>query len=323
MKNDSVRMLLCSVIIFLVSVTYASASPKDNKNKLDIENAGALSGRAVLENGDPLPYGFVSFFSTDPSMGEHQDYGASKRSPKMVAFVKKDGLFETMLFPAGTYFVGAVITKRWVGGPPKEGQKRYSATDSDGKYQIVEVKAGDKVDVGTLVFRDPEAYPEREKKFTVSGRVLDENGDGVPGSVVVAKKDINDPKGDYISKKTVLLGAYELKIPPGKYFFVARKELSGAGRPKPGGLLGTLGMKKSMGLGGKSDEIPEYIIGKDGQVFKDVNITMFEVPIPEVRRKEIEAKVKAKKINKSTLPEDLPLMKKRVEQVSPSEHKPE
>jgi hypothetical protein len=122
---------------------------------------------------------------------------------------------------------------------------------------------------------------------------------------------------------TDMLGFYELKIPPGKFFFVARKELTTAGRPKPGGLLGTLGMDNPMGIGGKTDEIPDYIIGKDGQVFRNVNITMFEVPIPEVKRKETEAKVKAKKLDKSTLPEDLPLMKKKVEESKPSQHKPE
>jgi hypothetical protein len=323
MRNNSIRITILGLLFFVVAVSFASATPKDDKNEFDIENAGMLTGRAVLEDGKPLPYGFVSFFAIDDGSGEHQDYGVSKRSPKMVSFIKQDGAFETQLFPAGKYFVGAVITKRWIGGPPKNNQKRYSALDSRGKYVVVEVKAAETVDIGTLIFKDPEAFPGREKKFVIRGRVLDAKGGGVPGSVVVAKKDITDPKGDFISKETDMLGVYELKIPPGKYFFVARKTLTTAGRPKPGGLMGTLGQDEPLGIGGKSDDVPEYITGKDGAVYKNVDITMFEVPIPEVKRKEVEAQVKAKKIDKSTLPADLPLMKRDVGKATPSEHKPE
>jgi hypothetical protein len=193
MKKDLIRIILLSLLVFTMSASLATATPKDNTKEFDIENAGMLTGQAVFEDGKPIPYGFVSFFAIDPSMSEHQDYGVSKRSPKMVSFIKQDGAFETMLFPAGKYFVGAVMTKRWIGGPPKKGQKRFSAIDDQGKYMIVEVKAAETADVGTLIFKDPDQFPEREKKFTIMGRVLDEKGAGVPGSVVVAKNDINDP----------------------------------------------------------------------------------------------------------------------------------
>ncbi len=323
MKIASIRITILGLLLLVMMATSSLAAPKDAKDEFDIENAGILTGRVVFEDGSPLPYGFVSFFEIDSTSDEHQDYGTSKRSPKMVAFVDKDGSFTTQLFPAGKYFLGAVMTKKWRGGPPKKNQKRFSAFDSEGKYLVVEVKAAETVDIGVVNLNKPEAFPEREKKFTVSGRVLDENGAGVTGSVVVAKIDINDPKGIFISKVTDMLGFYELKINPGKFFFVARKQLTYAGRPKPGGLMGTLGIDKPMGIGGKSDEIPDYIIGKDGQVFRNVDIVMFEVPIPEVKRKEVEAQVKAKKLDKNTLPADLPLMKKKAEKAKPSQHKAE
>lgn len=322
MTNGSKAITLLGLLL-LLTVATVFAAPMSADDELDIENAGMLTGRALLADGKPIPYGFVSFFEKVEGSEEHQDFGVSKRSPKMVAFIQEEGVFETMLFPAGKYYVGAVITEKWVGGPPKKNQQRFSAIDKEGDYLIVEVKPAETVDLGTLTFKDPEAYPEREKKFVIYGRVLGENGGGIPGSVVVAKKDINDPKGLFISAVTDMLGFYELKIPPGKFFFVARQELTTAGRPKPGGLMGTLGITKPVGLGGKTDELPDYIIGKDGQVFKNVDITMFEVPIPEVQREKVEAQVRAKKVDKSTLPDNLPLMKQSFENVSPSEHKPE
>lgn len=323
MKYVLIRVTIMAFLLSFFMVTSLAAAPRDDKDKFDIENAGLLTGRVVLEDGSPFPYGFVAFFEDVGGSGEHQDYGVSKRSPLMVSFVKEDGSFSTQLFPSGSYFMGAVMQKRWVGGAPNKSKKRYSAIDNDGKYLIFEVKAAETVDIGTVMVREPIDFPQLKNQFVVQGRVLDKKGNGVTGSVVVAKKDINDPKGVFISATTDLMGVYQLKISPGKFYFVARKELTHAGRPKPGGLMGTLGQDQPIGIGGKSEDPPDYIIGKHGQVYKNVDIVMFELPIPDVKRKEIEALVKAKKIDKSTLPEDLPLMKKKVEKTVPSQIKPE
>jgi len=324
MKNISILITVLVAHFLFLSVRHTAAGPAEEKEKFAVENSGVLSGRAVLEDGTPFPYGFVAFFERVGDSMEHQDYGvSSKRAPMMVAFIEEDGKFTTHLFPSGSYFMGAVMVKGWIGGAPKKGQKKYSAVDTEGNYLLFEVKAAETVDIGTVTFREPAAFPELKEYFIIEGRVLDDQGKGVPGSVVVAKRDLNDPKGIFISVETAEEGKYQLKISPGKYFFVARESLTRAGRPKPGSLMGTLGHSKPIGLGGKSEEPPAYIIGGDGDIFRNVDITMFEVPIPEVRRQEVEAQVKAQKLDKSSLPEDLPLMKRNAEEGVKSQHMPE
>jgi hypothetical protein len=324
MKNTSMLTAVLMIFFLFLIVNNTLAAPDSTSDKFDIENAGILSGQIVLEDGTPLAPGYVAFFKKDNNLKEHQDYGISKRSPTMVAFLNsKDGKFTTMLFPAGSYFIGAVQSEKWIGGPPQKDQKKFSAVDKDGNYLFFEVKAAETVDIGKVTVSVPADFPARKDLFTVIGRVLDPDGQGIPDSVVVAKTEINNPRGDFISAQTDADGNYQLKITPGLYFFVARKTLTMAGRPKPGGLMGTLGQDKPLGIGGKSEQPPAYIVGKDGDTFKDVNITMFKVPIPDVKRREIEAQVKAKKIDKSSLPENLPLMKQKADEAVPSEHKPE
>ncbi|MBA3015896.1 MAG: carboxypeptidase-like regulatory domain-containing protein [Proteobacteria bacterium] len=302
----SVFMLMCCSV--QDAIAEGDAVPAD---------LGKVKGKIVDVAGAPLSKGFVSFF--DSNKGDPMDFGASKRSPAMIAFLQEGGVLETDWFPAGSYYLGVLPRERWVGGPPKENEKRYSAFDAEGKYLVVVVKAGETIDVGTISVKEPEKFPELTMFFTVAGRIIDEEGRGVQNAVVVVKQDLDNPKGLFISKETDLTGKYELKIPPGKYFFVARKELTVAGRPKPGGLMGTLGHNKPIGVGGESDEPASYIVGLAGHSYEHVDITMFKVPIPEVRRAEVEAKVKAKKIDKDSLPDTLPLKRKRSGNVEESE----
>ena len=323
-KKNIITAGLAAILLWTVSVALATdpATNAKEKDKFDIENAGSLTGRIVLEDGSPLPYGFVAFFEDIADSGEHQDYGVTKRAPMMIAFIKEDGKFETPLFPAGKYFLGALMQKRWMGGAPAKDQKKYSAIDKKGTYLLFEVKAAEKTDIGTVTVREPASFPELKKKFTVTGKVLDANGKGIANAVVVVKKDINDPKGVFISPETDADGTYRLEISPGRYFFVARKTLTKAGRPKPGDLMGTLGQTRPIGIGGKSEEPAAYIIGEDGDEYTEVDIIMFPIPVPEKKREEIEAQVKAKKLDKNSLPADLPLMKQKVEKTQPSEHQP-
>lgn len=270
---------------------------------------GSVSGRVTGEDGAPFTKGFVAFFALEE--GGNQDVGSTKRSPVMVAFVEEDGRFQTAPFPAGKYSLGAMQRQGWTGGPPRPGETVYSAIDDKGDYLIIEVRPEEMIDVGTVVMRVPKDFPERRNYFTVRGHVLDDKGKPVPDAVVVVKKDIDNPKGLYISQPTAFDGSYELKIPPGKFFLVARKELTKAGRPKPGGYTGTLGQTKPTGIGGRMEEPPAYLLGAAGEIYEDVDITMFQVPIPDVRRKEVEAMVRAKKIDKTSLPEELPLRRER------------
>ena len=94
-------------------------------------------------------------------------------------------------------------------------------------------------------------------------------------------------------------------------------------RPKPGSIYGELGQHDAIGIGGKNSRPPTYIIGTSGQEFKNVDIAMFEVPIPDVKRKETEVLVKADKYSKENLSEDLPLRKKTVDTAVESTFKPD
>ncbi len=282
---------------------------------------GALTGRIVGADGTAFTKGFVAFF--DKKGGGPPDESTTKRSPVMVAFIGADGRFATVQFPAGEYYVGAMQRERWIGGPPRPGEKRYSAIDAEGKYVLVTVIAGKTTDVGTIVVREPQHFPERKEYFTVRGRVLDDHAKPVAGAVVVVKKDLDNPKGLFISPETDPDGSYELKLPPGKFFFVARKTLTRAGRPRPGGYMGVLGQTKPMGIGGQFEEPPAYIVGQAGQEYNGVDIFMFPVPIPDVRRQEIEAMVKAKQLDKSSLPAALPLKRKSAPEGVRSTHQPQ
>lgn len=275
----------------------------------ELNELGTVRGLVVLENGKPFPGGFVAFFGLEH--GPNQDAGSSKRAPKMVAFIQEKGSFVSEPFPPGSYSIGAMMRERWVGGPPRSDEKRYSAVDEKGQYQVVTFKAGQNLDVGTVTVREPKNFPELKKFFTVQGRVLNAEGRGIAGAVVVVKEDFEDPKGLFISSETGKDGAYTLRLPPGRYFFVARESLSQtAGRPKPGSLMGTLGQNKPLNPGGNSDEPAAYIIGAEGETIPGADIIMFRIPVPDVKRKEVEKKVKAKQIDKKSLPAGLPLMKK-------------
>lgn len=308
MRRAVVLNMLALLFVFVIN--HGTMVDAQEYDAADLVTA---AGRIVLPEGASFPKGAVMFFSSD-NIDPH-DYGTTLRSPKMIAFLEEGGKFKTLPFPSGSYFIGALDRVKWgVGGPPQPGETRYSAFDGDGEYLVVTLKKGEHKDLGEITVSRPPEFPERKDFFSVSGSVVDSQGKGVAGALVMAKKDYNEPRADYIAERTVEDGGYELKLPPGKYFFIARESMTVAGRPKPGGVMGVLGQKAPIGVGGKSDAPPAYIIGKSGQEYNNVDITMFEVPIPDVKRQEIESQVKSQKIDKESLPEKLPLMKVKPEE---------
>ncbi len=305
MNSVKIKMTGLFILFFIFAASHLALAEKQviGENKL-----GTVSGRIVLPDGSPFPVGFVAFFSSEDE--EPQDYGGTLRSPKMIAFVQDEGRFSTRPFPAGSYYLGAMDRQKWgVGGPPRPGETRYSAIDEKGEYVIITLQGGQDLDIGTVTVRKPQKFPERSDSFTITGKIIDDKGEGVGGALVMVKKDYNEPKAVFISKKTAADGSYQIKLPPGRYFLIARESMTLAGRPKPGSVMGVLGQTKPIGIGGQSDQPPAYILGASGEEYKDVNIIMFEVPVPEVKRKEIESQVKSQKIDKESLPDHLPLKK--------------
>lgn len=312
---------LLSPLLVILSLLFLFAPPAFSGESEMPAGLGIIKGQILSENGKPLTPGMVAFFASEKL--DPMDYGQTLRSPKMISFLDKDGRFTTAMMPKGNYFVGAIPRKHGRGGPPKPDEKRYSAFDKDGKYHIVTLEEGQTLDIGAIKVKEPPAKQELSDSFTISGKLLDKDDKPLAGITVVLRKDYDNPKGEYISDDSTADGVYSLKIPPGKYFMVARKSVGGSMRPKPGSIYGELGQNKPIGVGAKRADPITFIVGTSGQVYKDVDIRMFKVPIPEVKRKETEALVKANKIRKEDISKDLPLRKKELKNEVKSKAKPE
>jgi len=304
MRKTTLLNYLFPLVMFLFLVSPAASQPQMAGGEED-QNIGRLTGVIVDESNKIIAPGFVALFKSEKY--EPHDYGSNRRSPEMIAFIREDGRFTAPVAP-GSYYLGVIPRKLGKRpGPPKKGEKRLSAFTPDGKYRIFHVRKGETVDLGRVTVREPGQFRELSRFFTVTGRVLDENGKGVASALVMAKVRYEDPKPSFISDPAGPDGSYSLKLPPGKYYFIARQSLTMAGRPDPGSPMGVLGQTKPVGIGGKSDEPPAFIVGRPGDHFDHVDITMFKIPVPEERRREIEAQVQANRIDKSSLPSSLPL----------------
>ncbi len=300
--KKSVLFFVSLCLFFSVRVVFAQ--PRVTDDTAADKEIGRISGTVVDDSNRIISPGFVALFKSDKY--EPHDYGSTRRSPEMIAFLRDDGKFSAPVAP-GNYYLG-VIPRR-LGqrpGPPKKGEKRLSAFTPDGKYRIFHIRKGESVDVGRVTVKAPGGFRELSRFFVVVGRVLDDKGVGIDGALVMAKKNYDDPRPQFISDPAVK-GSYKLKLPPGKYYFIARKSLTMAGRPDPGSPMGVLGQTKAVGIGGKNDEPPAFIVGRPGDRFDNVDIVMFKIPKPEERRRQVEADVKANRIDKGSLPSSLPL----------------
>lgn len=281
---------------------------------------GTIKGQLVRKSGKPFTPGFVAFFPSENL--DPMDFGVTRRSPKMIAFLDGEGQFTTKPTPTGSYYIGAMERKGWRGGPPQEGEKRYSAFDDKGHYLNITLTVGQVLDIGTIVVSEPEVTPELTDFFTIEGKLLDAEDKPVSGAVVVVKREYNTPKAEFISDKSKPDGSYKIKLPPGQYYLLARETVEGSMRPKPDSIYGELGHDEPIGIGGKSTRPPTFITGVTDQLYSNVDIKMFRVPIPDVKRKETEALVKSDKYSRDDLAENLPLRKKTFDNAVKSEMRP-
>lgn len=302
---------VAEAVIFFLCLTVGCSTVAAEEGAVLGDAPGRIKGKIVVKDGKPLDNGIVAFFKSDGL--EPMDYSHTRRSPTMVAFLDGEGIFATTEMPAGSYYIGALPRDKWTGGPPRPGEKRYSAIDEKGKYKIVTLARAQTLDVGTITVEEPGAFAELADFFTVEGKIVDADGKGVAGAVVVVKKNYDAPKSDFISEPTKADGSYQLKLPPGKYYVLAREAIVRSGRPNPDSAMGELGQNKPIGIGGQRDSPPVYLLGESGKYIKDVDIVMFKVPVPEVKRAEMEAQVRSNKVDKKSLPENLPLSKRRVD----------
>lgn len=299
-----IRTSLFAFLGVFYAILAAIAQPAINHDSADKHKMVRISGTIVDQDNKVITPGMVALFSSDNL--EPHDYGSTRRTPDVIAFQRR-GKFSTTI-PPGNYYLGFI--PRPMGerpSPPRKGEITFSAFTPEGEYRIFHLNKGEKVDFGRITVIRPTSFKEFAEFFTVTGKVVDSKGVAVKGSMVMAKKNFTDPRPLYISGKTGADGIYRLNLPPGKYYFIARDYIPIGGRSEPGSLLGVLGQRKELGVGGKSDESPAFIIGRSGENFTAVDIIMFKTPKPEERRRDIETMARENKIDINTLPSSLPM----------------
>jgi len=179
--------------------------------------------------------------------------------------------------------------------------------NADGALKTVSVSPAETVNAGVLSGNATTDISRQQSRefFTVQGTIRDEGGKTMDGVVVLVKNNLNMPRPLFISKPSGKDGAYHLLLPADKKFYlIARKEISVAGRPKPGSYLGIFGDDFDLQMGGmKFDTIPAFqVSGKKGDIADSTDITMFKIPDPEEQRLRIQKTTKAQQIEKTPPP---------------------
>ena len=269
---------------------------------------GTLKGQLYVD-GKRLPDAIVSFF--DKKGGPPPVVGSTRRVPDMVGRTDAKGQFTVQLLP-GTYYMGAMIRKRGKGpGPPRKGEKFYFIRDNKGNLRAMEVKSKAVTDAGRVNGVVPGKFKEFKNFITISGIVVDQAGKPEAGILVTLKDNIKAHRPKYITHRTGNDGKFFMRVPPGRYFVVARESLR-EGRPKAGSMVGTYGKSAPIAgplpvnaEGGRSGGVPAGIglqggagkavavEGKSGQVISGIKINMFKIPDPQETRREFEKKARA------------------------------
>ena len=296
-------------LLFLLLFTFFACPA--NSEEPQKEGPGIISGQVVNDAGPLSAGGVVSFF--DAEAGVAPLIAGMHRIPDMVGRMNSDGAFNLKLKP-GSYYMGALVFKDpgRGPGPPKEGEKFYYARDEKGNLLEITIGPGEEKAVGQIVVASPDTFPEAENLVTVRGRLLRDDGSPFAGGVVLVKTNMNNQRPDFVSARTDENGGYEIKLPPDIPYFLLGRERS-VGRPAPGSYVGTYGSKTPISLGGAlpigsvrpaqpasgmptvegldlgpGKDSPETVMGKTGQTFTGIDITMFMTPVPGEQREKLQ-----------------------------------
>jgi hypothetical protein len=275
------------------------------------EKMGTLSGQVVTDDSKPVPGGVVSFFSTEK--GTPPLIANMHRIPDMVGRMGRDGRFSVKLLP-GSYYMGAlVITDAGRGpGPPLEGETFYFAKDEKGELRTFTLGIKEEKDVGQVIGGLPDSFPVVRNLVTIEGQLLKDDGTPFAGGVVLVKSDMKNQRPDFVSQRTGKDGKYRIQLPPDTTYYLLGRERA-VGRPVPGSYVGTYGSKSAISAGGalpigsvrpaqpasgmpnlpgfsqmEENEQPKPLIGKAGELLKDIDITMFKMPVPGAQREKLQ-----------------------------------
>ena len=281
--------LCLSLLLFPTFTCSATAGPL-------VDAMGTISGQMLQPDNIPFSNGVVSFFPVDK--GLPIDNGIVRRIPDHVVRIGKDGSFNAKL-PAGQYYVGALQREWGKGpGPPRPGETFCFVLDSERALQIFNVLAGQVVNAGPLSGGIPDISLKADVFFTVQGKVIHKDGRPFPGALVTAKENLNDLRPSFISELSKADGSYSLSLPAGKYYIIALESIQG-GRPDLGSYLGGYGGDSPAREPEKDSVYPPIdsgrregyfdglaVSGKAGELIKEINITMYEMPDPAAIRNE-------------------------------------
>jgi len=255
--------------------------------------------------------GVVSFFSTEK--GIPPLIGKLHRVPDNIGRMENGGKFTVKLLP-GSYYMGAMIVTdpNRKPGPPREGEKFYYMRDDKGNLREITIGIKEVKDVGTVVAALPGTFPIEKKLVTVEGRLLMENKQPYVGGVVLVKRDMGNPRPDFVSERTGEDGKFKLQLPAGTPYYLLGRERS-VGRPIPGTYIGTYGSKSPISQGGAlpigsvrppqpasgrptvdgvelgpGQDLPVTVSGKPGETLTGIDILMFKMPVPGEQREKLQ-----------------------------------
>lgn len=268
------------------------------------ERMGTMKG-TVYAKDKAMADAIVAFF--DKSGGPPPIVGSARRVPDMVGRADAKGEFSVKLLP-GTYYVGTMLRKSDKGvGPPQPGEEIFFAKGDKGQLREFVIEPKQVVEVGRVDGMPPGEFQELKTFTTITGKVSGEDGKPLAGVFVTLKDKPESVRPKYVSEPTDKDGVYTIKVPPGKYFVMARETIKG-NRPSIGTYVGSYGKADPLSggenlppkagnqagaspaargmQGGAGDGVA--VEGKDGEVKKDINIQMFKIPDPDATREKFE-----------------------------------
>jgi hypothetical protein len=214
--------LMSVSIISLLWVGDGSAAEEKKK----VKKSGVRGTVVMRESGEPVEKAYVYAYVGKPQV-RARTLGIIGITDWVSHGTAEDGSY-TMDLPPGEYYI--VARKRASGlnyGPLYQGD--YYDHSQAGKAVIVRKGKYEKLNFKLKMLMEPLFFQgltasERVSDTGVRGKLLDENGDHVPGTFVIAYKDDDMYRlPDFASTLTDDEGSYTLYLPKGgRYWLAAR-----------------------------------------------------------------------------------------------------
>lgn len=273
------------------------------------ERMGTLKGTVYVKD-KVYANAIVAFF--DKNNGPPPVVGSARRVPDAIDRSNDQGAFSIKLLP-GTYYMGTLFREVSKGmGPPRPGEEYFFIESEPGKLREFTVETKKASDIGRVNGMPPGAFQELKNFITINGKVTGEDGKPLAGAQITLKDNMESPRPRYISEGTAADGTFSIKVPPGKYYVVARESVQG-GKPTIGSSIGSYGKTAPLGdaalppnvgsqsgastaargLQGSGEGQAIAVEGKEGAVIDNINIQMFKIPNPSETRQKFEDEAKS------------------------------